>query len=94
MLRPASRLTAHPNPFNPQTIIAYELPIPARVRLEIFDLRGHRVRSLVNEARPAGWHMAGWDSRDDAGRELSRGLYVTRLRAGTILQSTKLMLLK
>jgi hypothetical protein len=92
--QPKSRLSAHPNPFNPQTIISYELPAPARVQLEIFDPRGHRVRSLVNEPRSAGQHTVVWDGRDDTGRGLSSGLYVARLRAGEVLQSTKLMLLK
>jgi T5SS/PEP-CTERM-associated repeat protein len=70
-----------PNPFNPQTVLVYEVPQPGAVRLEVFDLRGRLVRNLVQETRSAGRHEVLWDGRDDGGREQPSGVYLSRLRS-------------
>ena len=54
----------YPNPFNPATIIPYQLPAPGRVRLEVFNILGQRVATLVDGARPAGFHTATWNATD------------------------------
>jgi hypothetical protein len=78
----ALRLTSYPNPFNPSTSIAFELPAAASVELAIYDLSGRRLRGLLaDEHYPAGRHALSWDGRDDAGRALSSGIYFCRLRA-------------
>ena len=64
----------YPNPFNPSTVIPYELPAAARVRLEVFNLLGQRVATLVDEERPAGSHTARWDGTDSAGRAVGAGV--------------------
>jgi hypothetical protein len=61
--------------------IAYELPRPAHVVLEIHDVRGARVRRLVDESRPGGASIATWDGRDAEGRMAPAGLYLVRLVA-------------
>jgi hypothetical protein len=77
---PAQLPPAHPNPFNAATELAFHLPAPAaRVRLEILDLRGARVRTLIDGPRPAGWHRPRWDGRDARGRPAATGVYVARL---------------
>ena len=72
---------AAPNPFNPRTEIRYETADAGAVRLEIFDLAGRRVRTLVDGVRAAGPHAAVWDGRDDAGRPGAAGTYFVRLAA-------------
>jgi hypothetical protein len=68
-----------PNPFNPNTIIAFSLPERTRVRLEVLDVRGRRVRRLHDGVLPAGEHRARWDGRDDRGRPVASGIYLYRL---------------
>lgn len=84
----------HPNPFNPQTTIDYELGTAGLVRLEIYDLRGTRVRELVAGDQPAGRHAAVWNGRDDDGQLVASGVYMARLAAGKTAQMKKLVLLK
>ena len=58
----------YPNPFNPSTIIPYRLPVSTRVRLEVFNVLGQRLATLVDAEQPAGFHTATWDGTDAAGR--------------------------
>jgi len=85
-----------PNPFNPSTVINYEIPGgPAvQVKLEIYNLRGLPVKTLVDELKEPGYYSVGWDSRDEHGRELASGVYLYRLRAGDFSQVRKMVLLK
>jgi hypothetical protein len=64
-----------PNPFNPSTQIRFELPATTQVRLEVYDLRGRRVRSLANSRFEAGEARLDFDGRDDAGNRLASGTY-------------------
>jgi len=71
-----------PNPFNPSTMIRYEVPIGGGVvRLEIFDARGRLVRRLVDGPQPAGCHRIVWRGEDVAGQLVATGIYFCRLRA-------------
>ena len=63
----------YPNPFNPSTIIPYQLPTPARVRLEVFNILGQRVATLVDGKQPAGFHTATWNATDASGRGVGYG---------------------
>ena len=85
-----------PNPFNPSTTISYNVPegSTVRVRLEIFNLRGQLVRTLVDELREAGAYSVVWDGKDRTGRDVSSGVYFYRLRAGDFIQTRKMVLLK
>ena len=69
----------YPNPFNPSTLIPYHVPTASRVRLEVFNVLGQRVATLVDEERPAGVHTAVWDATDVAGRAVGAGVYFYRL---------------
>jgi len=69
-----------PNPFNPSTSIAFELPRDMRVRLAVYDLRGGLVCSLIDEAQPAGRREVFWDGRDASGRAAASGVYLYWLR--------------
>ena len=72
----------YPNPFNPSTIIPYQLPAATRVRLEVFNILGQRVATLVDGARPAGFHTATWNGTDASGRGVGSGVYLYRLLGG------------
>ena len=91
---PARLAPNFPNPFNPGTTIPYALDRAATVRLEIRDVAGRLVRTLVNAPRAAGAHTASWDGRDDAGRGQASGVYVAHLEADGARQSAKLVLMR
>jgi hypothetical protein len=83
-----------PNPFNPTTSIDFEIAGPARATLEIYDVRGALVATLLDRDVPAGPHRARWDGRDSSGRAVSSGVYYYRLRAGNFENSRKMVLLR
>ena len=82
----------YPNPFNPSTVIPYQLATAGRVRLEIFNVLGQRVATLVNGDRSAGVHTAVWDATDEAGRAVGAGVYIYRLRGGGASWSRRMVL--
>jgi subtilisin family serine protease len=83
-----------PNPFNPTTTIAYDLASGEVVTLAIFDVRGKRVRELVNGAQPPGRYRVDWDGRDERGQRVAGGVYFYRLEAGSYTKTRKMVLLK
>lgn len=85
----------HPNPFNPHTTLAFDLPkAAAQVTLRLFDTQGRQVAVLVDGALPAGRHQAVWDGRDAHGRACSSGLYFSLLETPTDRAAGKLTLLR
>lgn len=87
-------LQSVPNPFNPETMIRYQLPQAGPVRLEIRNLLGQEVSTLVDEVQAAGFYGVTWDGRDAAGGELATGVYLCRLQAGGWVETRKLLLLR
>ena len=87
-------LQNYPNPFNPQTTICYRLARTGPARLQIYNIAGQRIITLVDGMRPAGEHAAIWDGRDRAGRAISAGIYFCRLQAGEFSETKKMVLLK
>jgi hypothetical protein len=83
-----------PNPFNPQTTIAYDLPSTSRVRLLVMDVSGKLVRTLVDETQSTGSRSVVWNGRDDGGNAVSSGVYFYVLDAGKERLTRKLVLLK
>ena len=84
----------YPNPFNPETTIPYSLPERMHVQLAVYDVRGVRVRTLVDRELIGGPHQTRWDGRDDAGRTVASGIYLYQLRAGAREMTRKLLLLR
>ena len=82
----------YPNPFNPSTIIPYQLPTSAHVRLEVFNLLGQRLATLVDAEQAAGVHTAQWDATDAAGRAVGAGVYIYRLSSGGMTESRRMVL--
>jgi len=86
---------ASPNPFNPMTVISYELPEDAPMELSIYDTSGKLVRALVREHDgSAGVHHVPWNGRDDGGRAVASGVYFYRLEVGGEVLTKRMMLLK
>ncbi|MCI0331410.1 MAG: FG-GAP-like repeat-containing protein [candidate division Zixibacteria bacterium] len=83
-----------PNPFNPQTLIKYDLPEAANVRLEVFNLLGQKVATLVNRYEAAGSKSVVWDGTDERGAKVSSGVYFYKLVAGDYVATKKMMLVK
>jgi hypothetical protein len=82
----------YPNPFNPETTIEFALPRASHVKIEIFDILGKPVRSLVDERLEAGFKTVKWDGRNQSGSQASSGVYLCRLQAGTYTATRKLIL--
>jgi hypothetical protein len=83
----------YPNPFNPETTIKYQLPEAGLVTLEVYNMLGQVVRTLVNEHQTAGRYSVQWDAANDNGQSLSSGMYFYHVTAGQEFQGTKKMLL-
>ncbi len=94
LLEPKFGLSVWPNPFNPQTKIRFCTEKPGLVQLEIFDIRGLRVRTLVNAHFDAGEHECVWDGRDNSGSRSASGVYAAMLSSGALKLSTRLVLVK
>ena len=82
----------YPNPFNPSTIIPYRIPASTYVRLEVFNMLGQRLATLVDAERSAGAHTAQWDGTDAAGRAVGAGVYIYRLSGGGVTVSRRMVL--
>lgn len=82
-----------PNPFRSSVRLEFSLPHAASVRLEVYDVAGRRVRTLVDAARPAGRHRISWHGVDDRGEVLPAGVYFCRLEADDHRTMRKLVLL-
>jgi hypothetical protein len=79
----------YPNPFNPTTTIKFDLPKTSNVKIEIFDLLGRRVESLVNMNASAGTYVAMWNATNFAS-----GIYFYRITAGDFVATKKMLLIK
>jgi beta-xylosidase len=84
----------YPDPFNPSTTIDYTLPQESYVRLELFNVQGEKVTSLVDSYQYMGFHQVRWNGKDDLGRSASNGLYLCRFHAGTYNRSIRMLLLR
>jgi hypothetical protein len=79
----------YPNPFNSSTTISYVIPSESKVTLEIYDILGKRITSLVNQQQQPGTYQVNWNAAD-----MPSGAYFARLKAGEKLQTTKMILMK
>ena len=83
-----------PNPFNPSTTIRFALAKPVHIRLEIYNVIGQKVRTLVSADMLPGLHAVSWDGTDDAGIPVVSGAYIYRLQTPTFTHTRKMMLVK
>jgi hypothetical protein len=87
-------LDSAPNPFNPRTTVRFALPAPGDVQLTLHDIRGARVRTLVDGSFAAGRYERTWDGTDDRGARVASGVYFARLEHPNGVRKQKLVLVK
>jgi len=84
----------YPNPFNPSTTIAFDVAHEGRVVIDVYNIKGQRVRSLVNGVYEAGGHSVVWNGRDEAGHSVGSGVYFYRMSAGEYVGVRKMVMVK
>ena len=83
-----------PNPFNASTAITFDVPRPSSVQLNIINVLGENVATLIEGTMPRGQHEVVWDGKDGFGNAQPSGVYLYRLTVGTLVQTRKMVLLK
>ena len=84
----------YPNPFNPVTNITYDIPEVANVSLDIYNVMGQKVRTLVAGSHEPGRYRVLWNATNDFGEGLSSGMYIYKIQAGDFVSVKKLILMK
>ena len=84
----------YPNPFNPLTNISYLLPVDAEVKLTIYNLRGEKVKELVNGLQVKGMKKMVWDGKDSQGETVASGIYFCKLQTSKESKTIRMVLLK
>jgi flagellar hook assembly protein FlgD len=85
----------YPNPFNPITTIAYQVPPPGgMVSIQVYNVLGQRVATLVDEQVAPGFYTTMWTGINSRGNQVSSGMYFVQMRAQNFVQTRKLLLLK
>ncbi len=90
----AQLFESYPNPFAEQTLVPFSLAEAGPVEVAVYDLLGQRVRVLADETRSAGQHTVSWNGRDGAGQPVASGVYVCTLRAGGVVATRKLLVVR
>ncbi|MCD6204046.1 MAG: T9SS type A sorting domain-containing protein, partial [Candidatus Marinimicrobia bacterium] len=85
---------AYPNPFNPSTQISFDIPSETKVLIELYDLLGQKVRTLVQTNCQPGYHSVVWDGKNDNGNPMSTGTYFIKMVTGEYQKLTKCTLIK
>ncbi|HRX52695.1 MAG TPA: FlgD immunoglobulin-like domain containing protein [Candidatus Krumholzibacteria bacterium] len=91
---PVFTTDAAPNPFNPEVVLSFTAPRDVRAVVEIYDVRGAKVRTLLDARVDAGPHTATWDGRDDGGTARASGVYFARVKVGEETRVEKLALIR
>jgi len=84
----------YPNPFNPETRIGYTLAKASHVKLEIFNILGQRIKTIVDEDQTVGKKEITWDGRNEQGEQVASGVYFYRLQAKDFVQTKKMVLMR
>jgi hypothetical protein len=84
----------YPNPFNQDTQIVFQIPNACHLKLTVFNLNGERIRTIVNEIKPAGKYRVTWDGKADNGETISSGIYIIKMKSDGFEKDRKLILLK
>ncbi len=84
----------YPNPFNPETKIRFQLSASDKVVLDIISIDGRHIKTIYNQKLDAGAYIVSWNGTDDAGRNVSSGVYIYRLHTSRLQQAKKMMLIR
>ncbi len=87
-------LNNFPNPFNPETVIVYQIPKRTNVQIRIFNILGQSVRSLLNKIQAPGKYFVTWDGKNDSGQIMPSGIYFYQLKAGKFKATRRMLLLR
>ncbi|MBU0529355.1 SBBP repeat-containing protein [bacterium] len=87
-------LPAYPNPFNPSTTITYGINRDSKVIIDIYDIAGQLITTLLNTEQSQGWHSVEWNGTNKQGEQVPAGIYLSKITTGNATKTTKLMLLK
>jgi hypothetical protein len=83
-----------PNPFNPATVIRYEIAQPGQTRLRVYDLSGSLVKTIINDFYDVGRYETVWRGDDESGRQVSSGVYFYRLDSNDFVETKRMTLLR
>ena len=84
----------YPNPFNPTTTINYSLNEASQVSIEVFNVKGQKVKTLVNDYQQAGTQSVDWNGLDDSNRSVASGVYFYKMKTDERSETRKMLLLK
>ena len=84
----------YPNPFNPRTNINYDIPEATDVTLDVYNLMGQRVRTLVSRHHEPGRYSVSWDATNDFGSPIASGMYIFKIHAKDFVSIKKMLLMK
>jgi hypothetical protein len=85
---------AYPNPVKNLTTISYQLPSRSNIALEVYNVLGQKVKTLIKGSQNPGWHSVTWNGRDNSGRRVSSGIYLYRLTTGSGTAVNKLVVIR
>jgi len=94
IISPIIEFTAYPNPFNPTTTISFTLKKSGDVNLDIYNLKGQKVKSLVDDFKESGQHIAIWNGLDNNGMPVGSGIYFYRIKTDNFFATKKFTLMK
>jgi hypothetical protein len=87
-------LQNYPNPFNPNTTIQYEIPDAGKVEVQIFDITGRLIKTIVSKNQQAGTYKTVWDGNNKSGQKVASGFYAYTIKFENTILSKKMILLK
>ncbi len=91
---PIKFIKNYPNPFNPKTTIMFDIGIAGKVRVEIFNVKGQKVKTLINEKMEVGKHSVIWEGRDRDNKSVSSGMYFYKISVNGDQRISKMIMLK
>lgn len=87
-------LQNYPNPFNPITKIEFNIPVSTNVEVNIFDINGRLIRTLMNDFIEKGYHQTVWDAKNDLGQLVTSGVYIYHIKTDNQIISKKMLFIK
>ncbi len=84
----------YPNPFNQETTIHFDLPRQDHVKIEVYNIMGQRIRTLVDEIKYTGSYKIVWDAKNDSGKMVSSGVYFVKFQSKKIIELKKVLFLQ
>jgi photosystem II stability/assembly factor-like uncharacterized protein len=84
----------YPNPFNPSTTIKFAVPNTSQVAIDVYDLNGQKIATLLNEEKAAGYYSVIWNGKNTNGNDVSSGIYLYSIRAGNFSEVKKMLMVK